>query len=423
MSAAAHLELSPRTASASSPRSPGQSTWRPPPLKTPARRAASAELTTPSRPRRPRWPAMAMAAVTRPGRPFAVGCSPNRYALMPWVCWTTRSASISTSSAHGRRSTEIERMETGGRSAPFGVSRRSGSATLRRTVEEVAPHRFSGIRVRRGAPDRTRGAAGAGLPRLRRTPHPRRAWASSRACRAGPGLRARSAEHLEPRRRRLSSPSAGSCAVTGPPSPAASPDPGFYEEPPTEYHDVLEDPHPLAHDEVGLNTETSPPPHLQFEQPPKRPRFARAAAQSPRRASTPRRRPSRRMWRRHRHPRFHEPTVPQPTAGRRLGSDGAGERTAPEPQHGTRLRTPPRNTSTSTSTRQSSLNPRRRRSSTSRSTSQSPFRLEATGRGRARRDAGVPPGHARARPALVRAAPAEGLRLRRLSRYACCYRR
>ncbi len=55
--------------------------------------------------------------------------------------------------------------------------------------------------------------------------------------------------------------------------PAASPDPGFYEEQPTEYHDLLEHPNAPAHNEAGLPPETSPPPHLQFEQPPKRPRF------------------------------------------------------------------------------------------------------------------------------------------------------
>ncbi len=130
-----------------------------------------------------------------------------------------------------------------------------------------------------------------------------------------------------PRRRRLSSPSAGSCAVTGAAEPAASPDPGFYEEPPTEYHDVLEDPHPLAHDEVGLNTETSPPPHLQFEQPPKRPRFTpEPPAPEPETSE---------------HPEAPEPqdvapapapAVPEPTAPQATAPEAtAPEPTAPEP--------------------------------------------------------------------------------------------
>jgi hypothetical protein len=58
--------------------------------------------------------------------------------------------------------------------------------------------------------------------------------------------------------------------------PAAAPDPGFYDEPPTRHHDALEHPDALAHDEAELTPPpaSSPPPSLQFEHPPKRPRFA-----------------------------------------------------------------------------------------------------------------------------------------------------
>ena len=53
--------------------------------------------------------------------------------------------------------------------------------------------------------------------------------------------------------------------------PAPMPDPGFHEEPPTEHHDLPEHPDALAHDEPG--PPASPPPSLQFDHPPKRPRF------------------------------------------------------------------------------------------------------------------------------------------------------
>ena len=58
-------------------------------------------------------------------------------------------------------------------------------------------------------------------------------------------------------------------------SQPAAPDTGFHEEPPTEHHDLLRHPDELAHDEPGPIAEPpdSPPPHLQFENPPKRPRF------------------------------------------------------------------------------------------------------------------------------------------------------
>ena len=55
--------------------------------------------------------------------------------------------------------------------------------------------------------------------------------------------------------------------------PAAS-DSGFHEELPVEHDDLYEHPDALAHDEPGLAPPpASPPPHLQFEHPPKRPRF------------------------------------------------------------------------------------------------------------------------------------------------------
>jgi hypothetical protein len=62
--------------------------------------------------------------------------------------------------------------------------------------------------------------------------------------------------------------------------PAAA-DPGFHEEQPTQHHDLrdhpdlLDQPEPLAHDlpDTSAAESSVPPPHLQFENPPKRPRF------------------------------------------------------------------------------------------------------------------------------------------------------
>jgi hypothetical protein len=55
-------------------------------------------------------------------------------------------------------------------------------------------------------------------------------------------------------------------------APAAPPDPGFHQELPTEHHDLLEHPEPLAPEEPP-EPAGSRPPLLRFEHPPKRPRF------------------------------------------------------------------------------------------------------------------------------------------------------
>ncbi len=66
-------------------------------------------------------------------------------------------------------------------------------------------------------------------------------------------------------------------------SEPVAPDAGLYEEPPTEHHDLLaaehhdllDDPDPLAHEahEPDPPAPSSPPPSLQFDSAPKRPRF------------------------------------------------------------------------------------------------------------------------------------------------------
>ena len=184
-----------RTASASSSRSPGQSTWRPPPLKTPARRAVSAELTAPSRPAGPLAGQAGCSGLPRPrpGRPFAVGCSPNRYAYAMGLLDDAIREHLDLKRARGGDPAEIERMER----EALGPVRREptiGSARFD-TVEEVAPHAFQESEF-----DEEHLTELEELQELgyhdSTAPHPhltRRAWASaSRACRAGPGLRARS---------------------------------------------------------------------------------------------------------------------------------------------------------------------------------------------------------------------------------------